>query len=113
MSEILTNWLDGKGLPDVLVIDGHTHVGEWPHAATFNDTEEGAAEAVVFMDANGIDLCCAQSGGYMWQGTDYRLGNDFLLELCAKIPDRMVGFMHVNPNDTRANILAELIGAPS
>ena len=41
MSEILKNWVAGKGLPDVLAIDGHIHVGAWPHAATFRDKKAG------------------------------------------------------------------------
>ena len=40
MSEILTSWRGGEGLPDVLVIDGHVHVGEWPHGANFDSAEE-------------------------------------------------------------------------
>jgi len=108
MSEILSNWTSGLGLPDVLVIDGHVHIGEWPRATTFHSPEEAAEESVAFMDANGVDAVCAQGGGYMWGGTDYRFGNDFLLEVCKKLPDRMIGFMSVNPNDTRKNLLAEL-----
>ena len=44
----------------------------------------------------------------MFSGADYHLGNDFLLEVCSKVPDRMIGFMLVNPNDSRDNLLAEL-----
>ena len=35
MSEILQRWRAGEGLPDVLAIDGHTHVGEWPPGANY------------------------------------------------------------------------------
>ena len=108
MSEILQHWTAGWGLPDELVIDGHIHIGEWPHATTFHNAAEAAAESVAFMDANGVDAICAQGGGYMWSGTDYRLGNDFLLDVCGRVPDRIVGFMSLNPNDTRDNLLAEL-----
>lgn len=108
MSELIDSWCSGVGLPDTLVIDGHIHIGEWPHATTFHSAEEAISESTAFMDANGADMCCAQSGGYMWAGTDYRLGNDFLLDVCRGLPDRMVGFMNVNPNDTLENGLAEL-----
>jgi predicted TIM-barrel fold metal-dependent hydrolase len=60
------------------------------------------------MDANGIDAICAVSGGYIFGMPDYHLGNDFLLAVWHKIPERMVPFMGINPNDTRANVLAEL-----
>ncbi len=108
MNEILKRWISGEGLPDVLVIDGHTHIGGWKHATTFRSVEETVEESVAFMDANGIDAVCVQGGGYMFSGADYHLGNDFLLEVCSRVTDRMIGFMLVNPNDTRDNILAEL-----
>jgi predicted TIM-barrel fold metal-dependent hydrolase len=108
MSDILTNWRQGRGLPGVLAIDGHIHIGEWPHAATFPDAQTAAEESVACLDANGIELACAQSGGYMFGGADYRLGNDFLLDVCGRIPERMVGFAHINPNDTRDGVLTEL-----
>ena len=110
MSDILSQWRQGQGLPDTLVIDGHGHIGEWPHAATFpnHSVEEAAEEAVAFMDANGLDLFCSQSGGYMLDGSDYRLGNDYLLDVWRLIPDRLIPFANVNPNDSRENILAEL-----
>lgn len=108
MSDILKNWVAGLGLPGVLVIDGHTHIGEWPHATTYWSVEEAVERSVAYMDAQGIDAVCAQGGGYMFPGVDYCRGNDFLLAVCEKLPDRMVGFMSVNPNDRRENILAEL-----
>ena len=108
MSEILQNWENGLGFPGVLVIDGHTHIGDWPHAPTYYSVEEAAEETVAFMDANGVDIACSLSGGYMFNGADYRLGNDFLIEVCECIPNRLVGFAHVNPNDSRDGVLAEL-----
>ena len=108
MSEILKNWTAGLGLPRLLVIDGHIHIGEWQHAATFANADEAARESVASMDANGVDACCVQSGGYMFEGMDYRLGNDFLLDVCRRVPDRLIGFASVNPNDARRNILDEL-----
>jgi len=44
----------------------------------------------------------------MYPGVDYRLGNDFLLAVCRKAPDRLIGFMGVNPNDSRSGIIYEL-----
>jgi hypothetical protein len=109
LSEILRNWESGLGFPGVLVIDGHAHIGEWPHATTYHSVEEAVKETVSFMDANGVDVACSMTGGYMFGGgSDYRLGNDFLFEVCKRIPDRLVGFAHVNPNDGLDDILAEL-----
>ena len=108
MSEILTNWMDGRGCPDVLVIDGHIHIGEGPEATALETIERTATESVAFMDANGVDAICVQSGGYLGEGADYRLGNDFLLGVCRRVPERFIGFAGVNPNDTREYTLAEL-----
>ncbi|KPK81493.1 MAG: hypothetical protein AMJ81_10550 [Phycisphaerae bacterium SM23_33] len=108
MSEILDNWRAGQGLPGVLVIDGHTHVGEWPHGANFDTVQEMAAGAAAVMDANGVDAACVMAGGYMWNGTDYRLGNDILMELTARLPQRIIPFAHVNPNDHLDAVLDEL-----
>jgi len=108
MSEILRRWRSGQGLPDVLVIDGHTHVGEWPHGANFQSLEEMVAGVTAVMDANGVDAACVLSGGYMWKGADYRLGNDLLLELWRRLPQRVVPFAHFNPNDRAETLRAEL-----
>jgi predicted TIM-barrel fold metal-dependent hydrolase len=108
MSRILQQWRAGRGLPDALVIDGHTHVGEWPHGANFDTVEEMAAGAVAVMDANGVDAACVLAGGYMWNGTDYTTGNDILLDLWRRLPERVIPFAHFNPNDRLADILAEL-----
>lgn len=108
MSRILESWNAGAGLPDVLVIDGHVHIGEWPRATTFRDADEAVSESVAFMDANGVDAACVQSGGYTHEGADYHLGNDFLLEVCRRVPERLIPFMSVNPNDGKDDILAEL-----
>lgn len=108
MSRILEQWINGKGLPDTLVIDGHIHIGAWRHAATFNNSDEAAVESIRYMDANGIDAMCALGGGYLWGLNDYHSGNDFLLNVWKKIPDRMIPFLNVNPNDTRENVINEL-----
>ncbi len=108
MSEILDRWRAGEGLPGVLVIDGHTHVGEWPHGANFDTVDEMVEGSVAAMDANGVDAACVMSGGYMWNGVDYHFGNDVLIELARRLPERIVPFAHVNPNDHRDAVLAEL-----
>jgi hypothetical protein len=108
VSEILEHWLEGKGLPDTLVIDGHIHIGEWPHNTTFRSADEAILKSEQLMDIHGIDAICALSGGYIFGNPDYRLGNDFLLKVWKGIPDRLIPFMSVNPNDTHRNIIDEL-----
>lgn len=108
MSKILEQWVNGNGLPNTLVIDGHIHIGAWPHAATFKSIDEAVISSLNYIDTNGIDAFCALSGGYHQDLTDYHLGNDFLLAVWERIPDRLIPFMSVNANDTPKNIIAEL-----
>jgi predicted TIM-barrel fold metal-dependent hydrolase len=108
MSRILDAWRAGEGLPDTLVIDGHTHIMAWPHGANFAALDEAVAEATIVMDANGVDAACVLSGGYMAPGADYTLGNDALIEIARRAGDRFIGFAHVNPNDGVEGVMAEL-----
>jgi len=108
MSGVLETWREGRGLPGVLVIDAHTHVGAWPHGATFESIADAGRGSIAAMDANGVDAACVLSGGYMGPGSDYKLGNDALLQLVKTAPDRLIGFAHVNPNDSLDSIMREL-----
>ena len=111
MSEILKDWLDGNGLPDCLVIDGHIHIGTMrpPFSTTFFQTvDETVERANLICDQHGVDAFCTVGGGYMVGGSDYRLGNDFLLKVWKKMPDRLIPFMSLNPNDSFKNLKAEL-----
>ena len=108
MSTILENWKRGLGFPDTLVIDGHIHIAGWPHAATFHSIDEAEREAVAFLDAHGIDAFVSVGGGCLHAGPDYHLGNDFLLAVWERLPERLIPFLSLNPNDPRDRILAEL-----
>jgi predicted TIM-barrel fold metal-dependent hydrolase len=108
MSDILEHWRAGHGLPDVLVIDGHAHLGEWPHGANFEASAEAASEAVAIMDAHGVQAACILSGGCWANGADYRLGNDWLLDCTSRAPERLIPFAHINGRDSREGVLAEL-----
>jgi predicted TIM-barrel fold metal-dependent hydrolase len=108
VSRIVDEWCAGRGLENMLVIDGHVHLGEWPTHETFRRAEEVPEAAGAYMDAHGVDAVCAVSGGYMWSGTDYRIGNDRLLAWWRALPDRIIPFYHINPNDTRQGVKAEL-----
>ena len=108
MSDILNNWRKGIGFPDVLVIDGHVHLAEWPSHETFETFEEVPEKAVEYMNANGVDAICAVSGGYMWEGSDYTIGNEKLLRWWQAVPDRIIPFFHINPNDSPDGIDREL-----
>jgi predicted TIM-barrel fold metal-dependent hydrolase len=108
VSEIIDRWRAGEGLPGSLTIDGHTHIMAWPYGVDHSTPEEGVAQAVAAMDANGVDAACVMSGGYMFAGLDYTVGNDVLLEMTRMAPGRLIGFGHINPNDTLERVQTEL-----
>jgi predicted TIM-barrel fold metal-dependent hydrolase len=109
MSTLLEQWREGHGLPGVLVIDGHTHIGEWPTGATFDPGEDVAEGAIAMMDAYGVDAACVLSGGYMFSnGSDYRLGNDRLLACVRRFPERLIPFAFINPHDSLHSMMLEL-----
>jgi predicted TIM-barrel fold metal-dependent hydrolase len=60
------------------------------------------------MDAHGVDAACILGGGFMEPGSDYRLGNDFMLAVIKRLPERLIGFAHVNPHGGKHDVLAEL-----
>jgi predicted TIM-barrel fold metal-dependent hydrolase len=108
MSDILRRWRAGEGLPGVLAIDGHLHFHDWPHGPNFESVEAAARGGLAFMDAHGVDAGCVLGGGHFVAGSDYVLGNDDLLDLWCRAPDRFIPFGHVNPNDDAGRILTEL-----
>jgi predicted TIM-barrel fold metal-dependent hydrolase len=109
VTTILEDWQAGRGFPGTLVLDGHGHVGEWPHGANFDTPEQAAEGAERMMDAYGVDATCVLAGGYwMTNGADYRMGNDFLLACVRLLPERLIPFAHFNPNDDRAGLVGEL-----
>lgn len=109
MNRILEQWLQGHGLPDTLVIDGHIHTGEWRHAATFQSVEEAIEGSIRCMDANGVDAACVMGGGYIGSMADYHLGNDLLLEIWRRLPERIIPFLGINPNDAWDHMHDELL----
>ena len=78
------------------------------HAATFENLDQALTESIRYMDANGIDAFCSLGGGYMKGLSDYHLGNDFLLAMWHRTPERMIPFLSINPNDSIENIRKEL-----
>jgi len=110
MSTIIEQWVSGKGFPDELVIDGHIHIGdgERDHVTTWENAPDAIEGAIRYMDACGVDACCALTGGYCMGRQDYHMGNDFLLQIWDGLKGRFIPFVHINACDTKENILAEL-----
>lgn len=108
MSAILDNWKAGRGLPGVLVIDGHVHFNGGIIGPAWDAVPQAAGYARRAMDASGVDAACILGGGFYGPGNDYTRGNDDLLEFCRCAPDRFIGFAHFNPNDSQAALDAEM-----
>lgn len=79
----------------MVVIDGHTHFAGTGRGLPPNTVEE----LLSMMDGNGIDavVTCAP---YSSIGKDrtYDEANRFLAESMARAPERMIGFVRVNPH---------------
>lgn len=84
-----------KGLPlkDILVIDGHCHIGPVTNFTAPANSAEGMLES---MDALGIGIACISAHASI--GPDYILGNDLVMKTVSTYPDRFVGYAVVNPN---------------
>lgn len=83
----------GARLDDVLVIDGHAHLGPWQH---FHIPEPDLDGMVRVMDRVGIDRIFLAPHASI--GSDFQLGNDLALEAMGRYPGRVFGYLFVNPN---------------
>ena len=82
---------DDQPLDSVLVIDCHAHYGHAHHWMPYHD-EQGL---LTTMARIGIDLMCVSSLLALF--SDRRAGNDEVIALTEKYPERFVGFAVVNP----------------
>lgn len=105
MSDILDTWRSGRGLPGVLVIDGHTHA--FGNSA-LRTPAEASAELLRLMDSYCVDASCVMGGMSLHNGIDVRLNNDFLLEYVRQAPDRLIPFAHVNAHVELSETIPEL-----
>ena len=76
-------------LRDLLVIDGHCHVGQWIGMYSIEREIEGIIEVA---DALGLDKLCINYAAC----PEMRLGNDLVAECVRGYPDRVEGICYVN-----------------
>lgn len=72
-----------------MIIDAHNHIGER------HDLKLTAENLVRLMDRAGVDMAVAFSFPKLWD-------NDYVARAVRAFPDRLVGFVGVNPWDARA-----------
>ena len=82
----------GSTLEEVLVVDGHCHMGPWHN---FHIPDNGIEAMVRVMDRIGIDTIIASPHAAI--GPDFRLGNDLIAEAMQRYPGRVLGYVFLNP----------------
>jgi len=94
----MINWMDkiinAQPISEFPVIDCHNHLGKWN---AFHIPQDGTIEQMInSMDRFGIDQVFITAHGSI--GPDYVYGNDMVLDAIKKFPDRVLGYVTVNPN---------------
>jgi predicted TIM-barrel fold metal-dependent hydrolase len=92
----------GAKLEDVLVVDGHCHMGPY---FGFHIPDNGIEAMVRVMDRVGIDTIIASP--HVAIGPDFRMGNDLVSEAMQRYPGRVLGYAFLNPRH-EDGVLAEL-----
>ncbi len=85
-----------RGLPlsDVTIIDGHDHLGRW---FAFHVPCGGTIDQMVArMDQIGINKICVTAHSSI--GPDYIYGNNLVMDALKRYPDRVIGYVTINPN---------------
>lgn len=84
----------GEALSEILIIDCHNHLGKWN---AFYIPKDGTAEQMIrCMDMTGTDKVFVTAHAAI--GPDFKYGNDMVASAIEKYPDRIMGYVTVNPN---------------
>lgn len=102
-SVILNKVRMGESLKDELIIDSHTHIGSLGHLYIPFKDEDGVIE---HMDRLGINRACVFS--YSGFDSDYVIGNDDIIRIVKKYPDRFIGYTFLNPSYGLKDMIKEL-----
>lgn len=94
----MINWrekiLNGKPISEFPIIDCHNHLGKW---SAFHIPQDGTIEQMInSMDLLGIDKCFITAHASI--GPDYIYGNNMVHDAAKKFPDRVLGYVTLNPN---------------
>lgn len=84
----------GLPLDDIPIIDAHDHLGKW---GTFYIPRGGTIGQMLACAARlGISKLCIAAHASI--GPDYLYGNDRVYDAIQKYPDKVIGYVTVNPN---------------
>jgi hypothetical protein len=95
--------LEGQPVSAFEIIDCHGHLGYW---SAFSMPWRTAQDMVDVMDVTGVR--CIVASAHAGISSDYRLGNDQMIEAMREHPGRLLGYCSVNPNYPARETAAEL-----
>ena len=82
----------GQPLSDILIIDGHAHLGEY---ANFFMNKPDAASMVEVMDRIGMQAAVVSANAAISSNTEF--GNRMVLDAVRAFPGRFLGYVVANP----------------
>lgn len=88
-----------------MIIDFHTHIWRFNDASVARDPSEGSPEALLqAMDRAGVDKAVIVPKVYIasYAPVPILLDNDYMIESVRANPDRLIGFVEVNPRSPDA-----------
>jgi len=88
----MEQWRRGEPLKDLLILDGHAHLGEWPG---FFVNDGHAAGMLKVMDRIGMRAALIAPNAAMRSDQDY--GNALTLQAISDYPGRFYGYVVANP----------------
>ena len=89
---IMESFLAGGPLRDVDIVDCHAHLGPALYMQVPDSDPEGM---VGVLDAMGVATACVSHS--IGMVSDWKLGNDLLIEACREYPKRIWGYAFCNP----------------
>lgn len=83
----------GEPLRDLLIIDGHAHLGEWPG---FFINQPDAGTMIKVMDRIGMQAAIVSANAALSSDPEY--GNQMVLRAVQSYPGRILGYAVANPH---------------
>ncbi|HIC87933.1 MAG TPA: hypothetical protein EYP04_00800 [Anaerolineae bacterium] len=83
----------GEPLRDIIILDGHAHLGEWPG---FFINKPDAGSMVEVMDRIGVQAAIVSANAALSSNPEY--GNQMVLQAVRDYPGRILGYVVANPH---------------
>ncbi len=94
MTDMAEKAVNGFPIDNCTIIDSHDHLGRW---FAFHVPGGGTIEQMIArMDRTGIQKVCVTAHSSI--GPDYVYGNNLVMEAIRRHPDRVIGYVTINPN---------------